>query len=65
VRILQEAGVLSADNAGMRSAYLDIVGPVLEELDYDHVSGRSGDWTFEELSWEDWNPLQRRLETTG
>jgi hypothetical protein len=49
----------------MRSAYLDIVGPVLEELDYDHVSGRSGDWTFEELSWEDWNPLQRRLETTG
>lgn len=66
VRILREAGVLSADNAGMRRAYLEIVGPVLDELGYDvGVSGRSGDWTFEELPWEEWNPLQRRLETTG
>ncbi len=66
VRILQEAGVLSADNAGMRGAYLDIVGPVLLELDYDvGVSGRPGDWTFEELPWENWNQLQRRLEMTG
>jgi len=66
VRILREAGVLSADGAGMRGAHLDIVAPVLLELDYHvGVSGRPGDWTYEELPWEDWNPLQRRLETTG
>jgi 1,2-phenylacetyl-CoA epoxidase catalytic subunit len=66
VRILREAGVLSADGAGMRRAYLDIVAPVLLELEYNvGVSGRPGDWTYEELPWQDWNPLQRRLETTG
>lgn len=66
VRILCSVGVLSADNAGMRAAYLDIVGPVLQELEYDvGVSGRPGEWTYEELPWEDWNQLQRRLETRG
>jgi ring-1,2-phenylacetyl-CoA epoxidase subunit PaaC len=66
VQILQEVGVLTTDGAGMRSAYLDVVAPVLVELDFDvGVSGAPGDWTCEELPWEHWNPLQRRLETTG
>ena len=64
VHILRQAGVLSADNAEMRTAYLDIVAPVLLQLGYDvGVTGAPGDWTYEELPWQDWNPLQRRLET--
>lgn len=66
VRILGEAGVLTSDGAGMRATYLDIVGPVLTGLDYHlGLSGGPGDWTYEELPWQDWNPLQRRLETTA
>jgi ring-1,2-phenylacetyl-CoA epoxidase subunit PaaC len=64
VRILCEAGVLTADGAGMRSTYLDVVAPVLLGLEYEvGVTGSPGDWTSEELPWEHWN--QRRLETTA
>lgn len=66
VATLCAAGVLRSDGPAMRAAYLDIVAPVLVELDYDvGVAGTPGDWTYEELPWEHWNPLQRRLETTG
>ena len=66
VRTLREASVLTADGAGMRSAYLDVVAPVLLDLEYEiGISGTPGDWTCEELPWEHWNPLRRRLETTA
>jgi 1,2-phenylacetyl-CoA epoxidase catalytic subunit len=59
------AGVLRATGEQMRSDYLDAVAPALLASGYDvGVSGAPGDWTYEELPWDRWNPLQRRLETT-
>lgn len=66
VATLKSAGVLSTDGAGMRAAYLDVVAPVLLDNGYDlGLSGQPGAWTHEELPWMQWNPLQRRLETTA
>ena len=65
VAVLRDAGVLRADGRQMRSAYLDAVAPTLLTNEYDvEVSGEPGDWTYEELPWDRWNPLQRRLEMT-
>ena len=66
VAALCAAGVLRSDGRQMRSDYLDAVAPALLANGYDvGVSGAPGDWTYEELPWDRWNPLQRRLETTG
>jgi 1,2-phenylacetyl-CoA epoxidase catalytic subunit len=64
VEHLREVGVLTLDNDQMRQRYLDDVAPPLLELGYElPVTGGPGDWTLtEELPWESWNPLQRRLE---
>jgi 1,2-phenylacetyl-CoA epoxidase catalytic subunit len=79
VAVLVDAGVLHADGEQMRMMYLDAVAPTLLDNDYDigvsegegegqraggRGSGERGRWTYEELPWERWNPLQRRLETT-
>lgn len=62
VETLCAAGVLTRDNDGMRSHHLDFVMPLLLELGYDvGVTGEPGSWTYEELPWDLWNPLQRRL----
>lgn len=60
---LREVGVLTLDNDQMRQAYLDEVAPPLLALGYDlPITGGPGDWTItEELPWDRWNPLQRRL----
>lgn len=67
VETLVAHGVLTLDNEGMRQAYLDEVAPTLLELGYDiPVSGDPGSWTIgEELPWDRWNGLQRRLEAAG
>jgi ring-1,2-phenylacetyl-CoA epoxidase subunit PaaC len=65
VATLCEAGVLRSDGPQMRADYLDAVAPPLLELGYDvGITGEPGAWMHEELPWQDWNPLQRRLETT-
>lgn len=67
VATLVAAGVLRSDGPAMRTAWLDVVAPPLLEHGYDvGIAGTPGAWTHEELPWQDWNPLQRRLEpTTG
>lgn len=64
VEHLREVGVLTLDNDQMRQAYLDEVAPPLLELGYElPVTGGPGAWTItEELPWDRWNALQRRLE---
>jgi 1,2-phenylacetyl-CoA epoxidase catalytic subunit len=65
VAVLRDAGVLRADGRQMRTMYLDAVAPTLLANGYEvGASGQPGDWTHEELPWDRWNPLQRRLETT-
>lgn len=64
VALLNDAGVLTLDNDAMRQAYLDQVAPVLLEHGYElPVTGGPGAWTVtEELPWDRWNALQRRLD---
>lgn len=64
VEHLREVGVLTLGNDQMRQAYLDQVAPPLLALGYElPVTGAPGGWTItEELPWNRWNPLQRRLE---
>jgi ring-1,2-phenylacetyl-CoA epoxidase subunit PaaA/ring-1,2-phenylacetyl-CoA epoxidase subunit PaaC len=57
VEALRAHGVLDHDNQELRRRYLERVGPVLDAVGI--VRGRLDD---EDLPWERWNPLQRRLE---
>ena len=57
VEALVAQGVLGQDNRRLRRRYLERVGPVLDAAGI--VRGRLAD---EELPWERWNPLHRRLE---
>ena len=57
VEALRERGVLGHDNRELRRRYLERVGPVLDGAGIER--GRPAD---EDLPWERWNPLQRRLE---
>jgi ring-1,2-phenylacetyl-CoA epoxidase subunit PaaC len=57
VEALRGRGVLTHDNRELRRRYLARVGPVLDAAGI--VRGRPDD---EDLPWERWNPLQRRLE---
>lgn len=67
VAALGSAELVSGDNEQWRQRWLDRVGPVLEEVDVRLPARRdgSGRWVWEEVPWERWNPLQRRLETTS
>jgi ring-1,2-phenylacetyl-CoA epoxidase subunit PaaC len=64
VETLRGEGLLARGNRELRQAYLDRVGPPLREagvqlpLRRDQTSGR---WEDEDLPWERWNRLQRRL----
>lgn len=56
-------GLLSQDNETMRQAYLDRVAPVLAEIEVElPVRRRDGSWVCDDLPWDRWNQLQRRLE---
>jgi 1,2-phenylacetyl-CoA epoxidase catalytic subunit len=65
VDTLQGEGLLRSGNESLRQAYLDRIGPLLQEvgvqlrLGRDHASRR---WEDRQLPWERWNRLQRRLE---
>jgi 1,2-phenylacetyl-CoA epoxidase catalytic subunit len=62
VEALRAGGVLGSDNRELRRRYLERVGPVLTGAGIE--LGRLGDLELadEDLPWERWNPLQRRLE---
>jgi ring-1,2-phenylacetyl-CoA epoxidase subunit PaaC len=65
VATLQGEGLLRSGNEELRQAYLDRIGPLLQEAGVELRLGRdqaSGRWEDPKLPWERWNRLQRRLE---
>lgn len=66
VETLVEGGLLSWNSEQMRAAYLARICPLLFEVGlrvdatWDLATQT---WTYEELPWEKWNPLQRRLDS--
>jgi ring-1,2-phenylacetyl-CoA epoxidase subunit PaaC len=65
VATLQGEGLLGSGNETLRQAYLDRIGPLLQEAGVELRLGRdqtSGRWEDLKLPWERWNRLQRRLE---
>ena len=65
VDTLQGEGLLRSGNERLRQAYLDRIGPLLQEVGVELRLGRdqaSGRWEDPKLPWQRWNRLQRRLE---
>jgi ring-1,2-phenylacetyl-CoA epoxidase subunit PaaC len=65
VETLLGGGLLSRGNQELRQAYLDRIGPPLQEVGVELRLGRdqtTGRWEERQLPWERWNRLQRRLE---
>lgn len=64
VEELKREGLLALDSDGLRQSYLDSIAPLLQDSGIDLHVVREGDrWTYqEELPWDRWNQLQRRLE---
>jgi len=60
VEALRAQGVLGHDNRELRRRYLERVGPVLEAAGI--ARERLAD---EDLPWQRWNPLQRRLDPSA
>lgn len=67
VAALGAADLVVGDNEQWRQRWLDRVGPVLTEVGvtFPARQDESGRWKWEEMPWDRWNPLQRRLETTS
>ncbi|MGH2945127.1 MAG: Phenylacetic acid catabolic protein [Solirubrobacteraceae bacterium] len=64
VEELKREGMLAMDSEQLRQAYLDDVAPVLQAAGIDlHATHADGRWSYGELPWKRWNPLQRRLES--
>ena len=62
VAALAEEGLLVGDGDRWRQDYLDRVAPVLLEADVALPLRRAGTtWEIDDLPWDRWNPLQRRL----
>lgn len=55
VAALAEAGLIAGNGDGWRRAFLDRIAPVLHEVGVT--------WKEDDLPWNEWNPLQRRLKT--
>jgi ring-1,2-phenylacetyl-CoA epoxidase subunit PaaC len=68
VETLRGQGLLGQGSQELRQAYLDRVGPPLEQAGvelgprHDRTTRR---WDDGNLPWQRWNPLQRRLEPAG
>lgn len=67
VTVLNAAELVTGDNEDWRQRWLDRVGPVLTEVGVTVPAHQdeSGRWEWEEMPWDRWNPLRRRLETTS
>lgn len=67
VETLVQEGILKKNSEELRSAYLARVCPLLLEVGFRIDATwdlATQTWTYEELPWERWNALQRRLETS-
>ncbi len=65
VEALKAAGVLSMTNEALRQAYLGRVAPLLLEVGMRvplRWNLEEGTWEYDDLPWDRWNPLQRRLQ---
>lgn len=64
VEELKREGLLARDSDGLRQAYLDDIAPLLQDSGLDlHLARERDRWTYQqELPWDSWNQLQRRLE---
>ena len=65
VELLKVNRVLSAANEELRQRYLGRVAPLMLELDLQlPVRWNLGErtWEYDDLPWDLWNPLQRRLQ---
>ncbi len=64
MKLLVDAGIVSADNETLRQAFLDslmgVIGPAGLRLPVERENGR---WAYPELPWSEWNRLERRLPT--
>jgi 1,2-phenylacetyl-CoA epoxidase catalytic subunit len=68
VELLRGQGLLARGSQELRQAYLDRVGPPLEEAGVELGTQRdrtTRGWDDGNLPWQRWNPLQRRLEPAG
>jgi 1,2-phenylacetyl-CoA epoxidase catalytic subunit len=66
VETLVRDGLLEKNSEELRAAYLARLCPLLLEVGFRIDATwdlATQTWTYEELPWERWNPLQRRLET--
>ena len=66
IESLRAEGLASMGNEEMRQRYLDRVVPLLQGCDIEvPVKRNESDdgWEYEELPWNQWNQLQRRLES--
>ena len=74
VEALRGEGLLSDSSEAMRQGYLDRVAPTLLDLavkvplrreggDREGGHREGGKWEYDELPWDRWNPLQRRLRS--
>ncbi|HEY2957893.1 MAG TPA: Phenylacetic acid catabolic protein [Actinomycetota bacterium] len=68
VEALRGHGLLGRGSRELRRAYLDRVGPPLEEAGVELGARRDAatrGWDEGSLPWQRWNPLQRRLDPAG
>jgi ring-1,2-phenylacetyl-CoA epoxidase subunit PaaC len=68
VEALRGHGLLGRGSRELRQAYMDRVGPPLEEAGVELGAGRDAatrGWDEESLPWQRWNHLQRRLDPAG
>jgi 1,2-phenylacetyl-CoA epoxidase catalytic subunit len=62
---LKREGLLAIDNEQMRQAYLGKIAPLLHEVGIRLPIRRdeaTQTWEYEELPWNTWNNLQRRMQ---
>lgn len=66
VEALRSEGLLTQGNEQMRRAYLERVGPVLQDAGIE-LPARPTDegWEYDELPWDRWNSLRRRFEAAS
>ncbi len=65
VEVLKAEGLLSMTNEALRQAYLARVAPLLWEVGMRaplRWNLGEGTWEYDDLPWDRWNPLQRRLQ---
>jgi len=64
--VLTESGILTRDSAGMRRAWLDRIGPILQAAELDLVRRVNGAWESTlEVDFDGWSGERRRAAEGG